>query len=217
MKSHSFYTIEGNYRTVISTGNTKLGHLVNISLPPIQTCIKHAPCAKHCYALQSWNMFPTVRSAWGDNLSCLTNKPEHYWHTIDKYLESHDIRYFRIHVSGDLRIQSDIDSWYQIAKNHPCVKFLIFTKRYYFDYKPIDNVSMIFSAWPGLQLPDWYDKNNPNILIPGVNGIAWLYDTRIIDGRIPEQSTLCRGHCETCMLCFDIDALQCPHVVFNIH
>ena len=36
-------------KVTISQSNTKLGMIPTISLPPIITCRKNAPCAKDCY------------------------------------------------------------------------------------------------------------------------------------------------------------------------
>ena len=38
----------------IAKGNNKLGSaILNVSLPPVETCIKNVPCAEKCYARKS--------------------------------------------------------------------------------------------------------------------------------------------------------------------
>ena len=53
----------------LTTGNTKMGRVLNISLPPVLTCDHNLPCyQKGCYAMRSaYNMYPEVRNAWDGN------------------------------------------------------------------------------------------------------------------------------------------------------
>jgi len=48
----------------ISNGNTKLGRIPNISLPPIKACGKDVPCKSDCYALKAYRQYPATRKAW---------------------------------------------------------------------------------------------------------------------------------------------------------
>ena len=52
----------------ISDGNSKLGTLPSISVTPIVTCNKKAPCCNDgCYALNGNFAFPSVKKAYKKN------------------------------------------------------------------------------------------------------------------------------------------------------
>ena len=57
----------------ISNGNSKMGKIPSVSLPPILTCPKGTPCAKRCYAKRIYNRYPSVKNAYDKELEALEN------------------------------------------------------------------------------------------------------------------------------------------------
>lgn len=190
----------------ISSGNTKLGICANISLPQILTCPDDVPCAKDCYAKKSWRMYPKVREAWSRNLVVYTNDPDNYFNQIHEYLNNGAFvpRIFRWHVAGDCPEQYYASKVYQTAEANPHIQFLIFTKRYEFDFGyKIPNLSVIYSAWPGLDLPK--DKSRP---------VAYLAE----DTRKPPEYWMCPGKCSDCYRCWELSKFEIPiDIVFKKH
>ena len=49
----------------ISKGNSKMGAIPSVSLPPCITCNPTAPCFKKCYAVKLSRRYKTVKTAYG--------------------------------------------------------------------------------------------------------------------------------------------------------
>lgn len=195
--------------THISDRNSKLGKVPNVSLPPIASCRKDAPCKKECYALKAYRMYPNVKTAWNDNLEMVQNNYTQYWTDIADYLSSKrkPVPFFRWHVSGDIIDTEYLYEMCAIATMFPDTTFLAFTKQYdivnSYPYDIPDNLTIIFSAWPGLEM------DNPNNY-----PVAWYQDGT--ETRIPAEHLRCPGNCETCGMCFNIKKTGLD-VVFNKH
>lgn len=87
----------------ISYGNSKIGRIANISLPPIMSCPKDVPCSIGCYALKSYRLYENVRKAWDWNLKLLKDDPYDYFGSlIDQLKRKKQLKRFRWHVSGDI-------------------------------------------------------------------------------------------------------------------
>lgn len=88
----------------ISRGNSKLGKIPNINLPPVVTCEKGVPCAnKECYALKAFKQYKNVRDAWGHNLKVYLENSTHYFESIINQLKKiKNVFRFRWHSSGDI-------------------------------------------------------------------------------------------------------------------
>jgi len=177
----------------ISAGNIKLGGIPNISLPPVKSCADDVPCIGDCYALRSYNQYPVVRHAWNKNLYTSTVSLRLYEACVTKWIEHHKPPYFRWHVAGDITTAKYRNMIIKIAKRYTSVKFMVFTKRYKFFTNRIvipENLKVILSAWPGLDIPK-SDKYS----------IAWMDDGT--DDRIPKDAIECSGHCDSCLLCWN--------------
>ena len=145
----------------ISNGNSKMGEIKSVSLPPVTTCRPDAPCIKSCYARRLLR-YPNVRNAYENNLQLYRENPSLYFDSIVKVAETQ--RFFRWHVSGDI---PDIDYFrYMCGVARTCenTKFLCFTKKYEIVNEFIkqgglvpDNLIIIFSVWQGLKLVNPYD------------------------------------------------------------
>ena len=189
----------------LSEGNSKLGAVPSVSLPPIVTCSKNLPCYKNCYALQQYKQYPNTRRAYDRNLRRWKSNPDRYFGSIIWQIRRKGIVLFRWHVSGDIPALSYIKGMIRVAEALPGTRFLVFTKRY--DWvKGVQfpkNVSMVLSAWPGLPLP--------KTSLP----IAFMCDESNPDPRI-KNALSCPGGCESCAKCWLLQRLQ-KNVVFPLH
>ena len=120
-----------NEEVYISPGNTKLGSIPNISLPPIKSCLKGVPCGKDCYAMKAYRTYPNVRKRWDSNLALYKASVSDYFSSIINWLENHkQTRFFRWHVAGDIQGIEYLQNMMWIADDFGDVKFLAFTKRH---------------------------------------------------------------------------------------
>lgn len=91
----------------ISLGNTKMGKIPSISLPPIKSCGNCSKCSKHCYAKKAYLQYKNTRDAYDRNLAILKNDPQDYFHQIREFInksynKNKPIPCFRWHVAGDI-------------------------------------------------------------------------------------------------------------------
>ena len=190
----------------ISPGNTKLGKIPNISLPPIITCGEDVACRKLCYAVKFFKMYPGVKTAWEENLSEYLKDPDNYFNEIGEYLKRRSVKYFRFHVSGDIPDKDYLFRIIKLAEKNKNTKIRLFTKRYDWaselSSKFPPNLNVALSAWPGVNLEN---KNN----LP----VAWLLDRSNIDERIPGDVFKCKDDCSKCKVCWNTKR----DVVFHKH
>ena len=193
----------------ISLGNSKLGKIPNISLPPVLTCVKNIPCSiEGCYALKFYKMYPSVRNAWDKNLNFFQKNPGDYFVQINNFLKKKNPRLFRWHVGGDIISQTYLDGMKQIATFNPKINFLAYTKNFNLDYLSLpNNLNIIVSMWPGIPIP----IHLQNILI-----FSWMDDGR--DTRIPNvDKFICSTDCKTCKICWITSNHKYKNIIFKKH
>lgn len=180
-----------NLKVSISNGNSKMGAVPSVSLPPITTCPHNAPCAKKCYAKRIYNRRPTVKAAYDRNLAILESNPEIYWTQVKSAASM--TRFFRYHVSGDIPNIEYLANMVKLAHELPKTTFLAFTKRYDMvncfvsDNAMPDNLIIIFSEWGTLPI-----SNPHNLPTAAV----------IFKGKDPEPNwKICGGNCAECASC----------------
>lgn len=196
----------------ISRGNSKIGKTLNVSLPPIVTCRKNAPCAKDCYANNhAYRLYPGTRAAWDGNLEFYRTAPHVYFGEIHEAIRrSRTCKLFRWHVGGDIPDVDYLCSMITVAHANPKVSFLCFTKQYEivanFAKTHIPrNLRIVLSMWPGLKVPKGLEH------LPK----AWMHDCKDPDKRIPKSAEACPGACEACGLCWGLGMGQ--SVYFDKH
>ena len=214
----------------LSKGNSKIGNIWNISLPPGGPACKGAPCKKQCYAQKAWKMYPDVRKAWTSNWNLWKRNPALYMRSILEHCRTKRCKYFRWHVAGDIPSTQYLMGMLAIAEACPNTSFLCFTKR--LDLLtaglPVPaNLRFIVSAWPGSPARDSMFQD---LLSRGSRAqVAWLHpDTpqswdinaksqsryrRLFDRYAGTGTPVCPGSCEGCMTCWDNDS----DVVFHAH
>lgn len=185
-------------RLYISPGNTKLGSIPSISLPPLITCPIDAPCRKKglCYANKLCKIRPSLLATLKDNLEYYNARPDEYFSKITNFLSYANTRFFRWNVHGDLPDQEYFKRIKVTAKKTPNIKHLLFTKRFEFPKslfsKLPENLSAVFSMWN-----DYGDERRK---LPK----AWFYDPKNPDSRIPATALDCPGNCESCAMCWHL-------------
>ncbi len=173
----------------ISTGNTKMGAIPSVSLPPVITCPSGCPCAKKCYAAKLCRIYPTVKKAYQNNLDILTENPTDYWQQVNQAVKT--TRFFRFHVSGDIPDFTYLCNMVWTANKNPETHFLAFTKKYDLVNEYVrncrelpPNLKIIFSEWEGMETPN--PHNLPTARV-------------IFRGQQPEPNAkICGGNCSEC-------------------
>ena len=178
----------------ISKGNSKLGGIMNVSLPPVVTCHNCSSCSKYCYAVRSyWR--PTVQTAWNENYLLFITDPERYFNEISKAVKLQ--RFFRWHVSGDIVNGAYLAGMIRVAIENPKCEFLAFTKAYQIVNAAIaagavipSNLHLLFSAAPGNDMPNPYriPECHINFADPALNTYCGG----------AEYEYYCSGNCTEC-------------------
>lgn len=173
----------------ISNGNSKMGAIPSVSLPPIITCTNCESCAKKCYAAKLCRLRPSVKAAYERNYSILKEDRESYFTQVKA--AAMVSRFFRFHVSGDIIDADYLDRMVKISRELKGTQFLAFTKNYavvnaYFEsHKQPKNLKLIFS------LPfDGATIDNPHNLPTAAV---------ILKGSTPDEKyKICGGNCTEC-------------------
>lgn len=193
-------------KVIVSKGNSKMGLIYSVSLPPITSCRANAPCSKGCYALKGTFGFPNVKSSYQKNLEFFLESPKEFELSILKQIPMYGV--FRWNVAGDVLNVEYLEMILRIARKLKNVKFLLFTKKYELINENLKskprNLSLVFSAWNGLEF------DNPNNY-----PIAYVEDKKNLDSRIPKNTKPCNGDCSQCMTCWDLKKRE--SVTFKKH
>ena len=197
----------------IQRGNTKLGKVLNVSLPPGRTCASQVPCFNQgCYARKFYHLRGACRNAWDQNYALAMTKRDFYFEFIRAMAALGEPELFRWHVSGDIPDADYLVRMVAVAQACPKTRFLCFTKQYAMVVvhrrlcKPwASNLNIVVSAWPGLPIPAEL-RSFPT---------AWMRDRKNPDPRIPADAVECDGGCDTCGLCWMLEPGR--SVVFDKH
>lgn len=200
----------------ISDGNSKLGSIPNINLPPIKACRadfgdRHPPCAPTCYALKAWRMYPETRAAWNGNLEQAQRDLAGYFADISKWLLARRSPppFFRWHSAGDILSEGYLLGIVEMARLHRSTRFLCFTKQHAivarFWGRIPGNLSLVLSAWPGLPV------HNPRGL-----PVAYMRPREGTEPRLTGCEVKCPGDCRECKACWSL-ARTGRNVVFDQH
>jgi len=189
------------FKVSVTSGNSKMGIMANLSLPPIVTCRANTPCAQGCYGLKGVYLYKNVRQCHINNLEAFKSDSKDFKMQILSQIPI--IGMFRWHTVGDIVNDEYLQIMVDIAKKTKGVKFLAFTKQYeminkYLETKKLPtNLKVVFSGWKGLEMDNPY--NLPT---------AWMLDHKDVDERIPKDSLPCGGGCATCGVCFNLRKRQ---------
>lgn len=181
----------------ISKGNRKVGAIANFSLPPIKACpaVCVGTCAKNCYALKSYRMYPTVKKAWDRNLEEVSSS-EAWADDVCKFLDGYKGDLFRIHVAGDFISQEYFMEWVRIARQYNGIQFLAFTKCYDIadGIRLPQNFNLIYSLWDGIDPTSAPVGSFVSVVGESDDPPAHLFK--------------CGGYCPECKACFHVKELE---------
>jgi len=191
-------------RLNISLGNTKLGKVPNVSLPAIKTCPPNIPCIKECYCNSNVFYWQMAREKWEENYQLYQTDPHGYFLQLNNFLVKKKPPYFRWHVSGDVPDEEYKNKMIRLMLIHPQTKFLMFTKRYSWNFHEaapltfskdeLPNFKVKYSVW-GTTVP---------VKIPR----AWV----IPQENIPKGEEVymgrkvCKGKCDDCYFCWNFNS-----------
>ena len=154
----------------ISKGNSKMGAVQSVSLPPFKTCSPAACklCGKKCYVRRIIARRKTVREAYERNLLILRTDPEKFWREVSAAIAM--TTHFRFGVSGDIADIDYLTHMVELARKHKHCELLCFTKQ--FDivneflktHRLPKNLHLIFSAWKGLEMDNHYNLPEAHVL-----------------------------------------------------
>jgi hypothetical protein len=174
----------------ISKGNSKMGAIPSVSLPPCTTCNPSAPCFRKCYAAKIARLRATVRDAYARNLDILSADSGAYW--VQVKAAAMVTRYFRFHVSGDIPNADYFKNMVKLAEEIPNTNFLAFTKQYatvndYLDNGGTipENLKIIFSNWGAWKCENPHSLPVCEIIFKGAENV-------------PDDWKICGGNCTEC-------------------
>lgn len=157
------YTDVAKVKICISSGNKKIGRVLNVSLMPVATCPNCKECKFLCYDVKACLQYPdTVIDARIRNTVLAKKNRDEFFRLIDeKMSRRRKNKYFRWHVAGDIL---DLDYFIRMvenARNHPDFKIWTYTKNYrvvneyckkYGKESIPENFKIMFSEWDGMEL-----------------------------------------------------------------
>ena len=198
-----------NKKVSISKGNRKMGYIPSVSLPPVVTCAAGCTCAKKCYAAKLCRIYANTRKAYARNLDILKNDMDNYFTQVKA--AAMVTKYFRFHVSGDIYDMNYLDRMVKLAQDLPGTTFLAFTKQYNFvnnflKYAAIpDNLKIIFSEWPGMEMYNPYNLPVAHVIFKG--------------SEPADNWKICGGNCSECACrgvgCWELKKGE--HIAFYEH
>lgn len=178
----------------ITNGNSKIGHVMNVSLLPIFTCINNCHgCRFFCYDIKACMQYKNVIMARARNTVLLWRDRDKYFELVEKKISHRrKNKYFRWHVAGDIIDLDYFERMIEIAKNHKDFVFWTYTKQYTIVNNYCDkygknsipsNFSIMFSQWDGIEIVNPY--NFPEF--------------RVYDDITNVKEHVCPGNCELCL------------------
>ena len=180
----------------ISMGNTKIGRVMNVSLPPILTCANCSECRKYCYDVKACLQYPeTVIDARIRNLVILLKDRDGYFDRIrEKLARRRKNLFFRWHVAGDIIDIDYFDRMVKLAKEFPAFVFWTYTKNYKVVNEWIrqhggkeaipSNLHIMFSEWRGMEMVNPYDMPEFRVVFK--------------DDQVKPTGFYCPGNCDIC-------------------
>ena len=185
-------------KMAISTGNRKIGRVMNVSLPPILTCANCKECKYLCYDVKACLQYPnTVIDARVRNLSVLMKDRNEYFARIDAAMSRRrKNKFFRWHVAGEILDVDYFNRMIENARRHPDFTIWTYTKNYSVvnawikengrDAIPA-NFHVMFSEWRGLDMVNPYKMPEFRVVFKS--------DAIKPD---PKKNHYCPGNCDIC-------------------
>lgn len=180
----------------VSTGNVKIGRVMNVSLLPILTCGSACKVCMHdCYDIKACLQYAR-NVLWArvrNTYLAKHNRAEFFAQIETKINRRRKNKFFRWHVAGDILDFGYFSEMVEIAKRHSDFVFWTYTKQYSivnaycekFGKSAIpSNLSVMFSRWDGLEMVN-----------PFHFGEFSVYET---EADRPNDRYICPGNCDIC-------------------
>lgn len=173
----------------VSNGNSKMGAIPSVSLPPVITCRPGAPCVKDCYACKLCRLYKNVKASYNENLALYRTDPASFFNQLDDALKTS--AFFRLHVSGDFPDGAYFSRIVETVRKNKHCTVLAFTKQFEIvnDYiknggRIPKNFKIIFSTWDG-----WTPANPYNM---PESAVIFKHTA------VPDTWKICGGNCTEC-------------------
>lgn len=187
-----------DWKECISTGNRKIGRVLNVSIMPIMTCHNCKECMHYCYDIKACAQYPdTVIDARMRNTVLLELDRDEYFARIEKKISRRrKNKFFRWHVAGDIVDIDYLSRMVEVARRHPDFVFWTYTKEYNTVNRYVrthgktradaipSNLSIMFSLWNGTTMFNPYGFPVFACEMPGYE--------------YPEIAFTCPGNCDVC-------------------
>lgn len=183
-------------KMAISSGNRKIGRVMNVSLPPILTCGKRCSgCIGICYDIKACLQYPnTVIDARIRNYVILQKSRDEFFGRVDEAMSRRrKNKFFRWHVAGDIVDLDYFSRMVYIAQKHPDFVIWTYTKQYEIvneycdkfgrDSIP-DNFTIMFSEWRGIEMINPYHFPEFRVVFK--------------DDEVKPVGFYCPGNCDIC-------------------
>jgi len=181
----------------VSSGNTKIGKVWNVSTAPVITCGNCKECIHFCYAIRDiyhwgyeWEE-NSVAKARALNTAILFNDREDFFNQLETFCSNRrKIKVMRLHVAGEMVDYDYFCRVVKLAENRPNWLFWTYTKMHDFVNRYIaengslpNNLHVMFSHWMDCDIENPY--NQPEF--------------RTVEN-VPENATnVCGGDCQYCL------------------
>ena len=182
-----------NTEVFFSDGNTKMGNVPSVSLPPVKTCHNCAECSKKCYAKRIYARLPVCKNQYDSNYELYKSDPKKYFEDINTVLKNST--FFRFHVSGDIPDAEYFEGMIKACRKNKHCKVLCFTKNYEVVNNflkarrklPV-NLHLIFSIWDNTPYENPYKLPTAHVLYKDGHTTA------------KNPTHLCDGNCFKCFI-----------------
>lgn len=189
---------------MLTNGNRKLGRdIYNFNLPRT-TCVGRTPlCSKYCYAKGGFFAYPSVKHRMEQNL--IESKQSDFVDRITSQIgKLKDVKYIRLHSSGDFYNNDYYSKWNQIAKNCPNVTFLAYTKNFSVDFSQrAPNFKIYYS------IDESTTKFNKTLDLKAFVFGKGVYSNKHMNYVKDLSGFVCNGKCHECKFCFKSNKNVC--------
>lgn len=188
-------------KVCISTGNKKIGKVMNVSTLPVMACGNCSECMHYCYDIKANLQYGNVLKARSRNLVLARlNRAEYFRQIRQAIARRRTNKYFRWHVAGDILDGEYFAEMVAIAREFPEFTFWTYTKMYIIVNSYCrqnggksaipSNLSIMFSEWDGMPIYNPYGFGTFSCKLEGgnKNHPAEYFDTLY----------KCPGNCDIC-------------------
>ena len=201
-----------NIKLCISTGNKKIGHVMNVSLAPVISCGNCSGCMHYCYDIGDVLLREVVLWARMRNWVILNKDREEYFRRIELAISRRRKNfYFRWHVGGEIPDYDYFCRIVDIARRYPKFIFWTYTKMYWFvnrwcdenggrDALP-DNLKVMFSEWRGMPIDNPYGFPVFTVRFKGEDFLPDMYIC-------PGNCDICKAACRGCVVGESVQARE---------